>query len=679
MTSAGVLRAAVDGFLLFLRGVRVLRVHPEGDGIAVSFLEPDKRHVHVTEGGFARWGLELHESVIQLAQDPRLLGRPEEQAERAAERAASGASARLTARWVPWNDDGRDAVDWVGVDHLGRPVVGVSRASVRLADVPALYAGIEAVRANLSALAPGARGEIRLLLATEQLDGRARALLDELGVSVETRAPEAGVEPAGELERRGRRRLRRRRPRRGDALDRAEPELEAETGAESAAGDAEPAAIELGGEDEDEERAPRRGRGRSRSRGRRGPRTEDAAVAREEPEEDREREVVAEAATGSELASEPEAEREALGGEEPEIETEAEGEGEAGRVASAGESAPEPASEEPEEEEPAAEEPPRDAPRRRRSRAALCVRNDRDAILAALVLARDRRHISFFYVCAQEELMDFFRGKAMDVDESTDLLLVGFTAEPIPRETIGAAELFRGRLMWFDAHDWPIEDVAALRAAIGHDSVVVSEHAATPLVPVMEACERRSRFTDKLVDLSGRRMSENDMNKWGYRLVGLLSRMTATGDHRTAISPILQGKPTDLPVADDVYAAEAGWLEENDPRIVHFGEHQRAVVRVPAGLDAGEVARRARLKTGARLSLAVREGDPLLMIAANEERRHVNLLAVIDKVDAQIEWAHARSGADRVGRLSVDALAEHPERIESVIGEIARHKSVLHG
>ena len=49
------------------------------------------------------------------------------------------------------------------------------------------------------------------------------------------------------------------------------------------------------------------------------------------------------------------------------------------------------------------------------------------------------------------------------------------------------------------------------------------------------------------------------------------------------------------------------------------------------------------------------------------------------KVDAQIEWAHARSGADRVGRLSVDALAEHPERIESVIGEIARHKSVLHG
>ena len=156
-------------------------------------------------------------------------------------------------------------------------------------------------------------------------------------------------------------------------------------------------------------------------------------------------------------------------------------------------------------------------------------------------------------------------------------------------------------------------------------------------------------------------------------------RMTATGDHRTAISPILQGKPTDLSAVDDVYAAEAGWLEENDPRIVYFGEHQMAVVRVPAELDAGEVARRARLKTGARLSLAVREGDPLLMIAANEERRHVNLIGVIDKVDAQIEWAHARSGGDRVGRLAVDALSEHPERIESVIGEIARHKSVLYG
>jgi hypothetical protein len=233
--------------------------------------------------------------------------------------------------------------------------------------------------------------------------------------------------------------------------------------------------------------------------------------------------------------------------------------------------------------------------------------------------------------------------------------------------------------MWFDAHDWPIEDVEALRDAIGHDSVVVSDDAATPLVPVLEACERRSRFTDKLIDLSGRRMSEADMNKWGYRLVGLLSRMTARGDHRTAISPILQGKPADMPAADDVYAAEVGWLEENDPRIVHFGEYQMAVVRVPAGIDAGEVARRARLKTGARLSLAAREGDPLLMIAANEERRHVNMVGVVDKLGAQIAWAHARSGGDRVGRLAVDDLSEHPERIEAVIGEIARHRSVLYG
>ena len=49
------------------------------------------------------------------------------------------------------------------------------------------------------------------------------------------------------------------------------------------------------------------------------------------------------------------------------------------------------------------------------------------------------RHITFFWTCSQEQLMDFFRGRATDVGEDTDLLMVGFTAEPIPRETVQTA------------------------------------------------------------------------------------------------------------------------------------------------------------------------------------------------------------------------------------------------
>ena len=54
-----------------------------------------------------------------------------------------------------------------------------------------------------------------------------------------------------------------------------------------------------------------------------------------------------------------------------------------------------------------------------------------------------------------------------------------------------------------------------LRAALGRDSIVIEEDASSPLGAVSEVTERRSRFTDKLVDLSARRLSESDMQKWG--------------------------------------------------------------------------------------------------------------------------------------------------------------------
>ncbi len=684
LTGAGVVQRFGPVTLLYLRGLHVLRVQPEGDGLAVSFLAPEKRHVHVTESSFARWGLELHESVISLAQDPRLLGAPEEQAELSAERAAERAGARITGRWIPWNDAGGEPLDWVGVDAEGRAVAGVVRSAVGLADVPSIVAGLEAARSGGAAGLPRGAESWRLLLSTEQLDSRARALLESLDIRVESQAIETAPAAVDSEQRGSRRRRGRRRGRRDEEPFAAREEREAEPEEERALeAEAGPAA-----EVEEEEervgrsgRPPRRGRRRGRGRDEREPEREEI-VAADRSEEDEAAEP---------RAGEPEFLEASTSDAEPEIrarddapsepapepgDDETEAPEEAPEAAA---SAPEPAEEAEEGEEPAAEEPPVEPPRRRRARAAICVSDDPEAILAALVLARDRRHIPFFHVCPQAELMDFFRGRATDLDDNSDLLLVGFTTAPIARETIATAELFRGRIQWFDAHEWAVEDAEALRDAIGRDSVVLVEGASGPLAAVIEACERRSRFTDKMVDLSARRLAEGDMQKWGYRLIGLIEKLSAsTGDHRTAISAVLQGKPAELPEVE-VYVEEESWLEANDPRIVHFGEYQMAVVSVPANLDAAEVGRRARLKTGARLSLARREGDSLLVLGANDEKRHVNLAGVVGRIDADLAWVHARNGGDRSGRLAIDDLSEHPERVEAVIGEIARHKSVLYG
>jgi hypothetical protein len=331
------------------------------------------------------------------------------------------------------------------------------------------------------------------------------------------------------------------------------------------------------------------------------------------------------------------------------------------------------------------EEPGEDAEREpeqriRRQRAVIVTHADPDSILAGLVVARDRRTILGFYVCGQDGLMDFFRTRGTDLPDNADLLVVGFTAQPTPIEVIRTAGLYRGRIQWLDHHAWPIEDLERLRDAIGRENIVLAPEAATPLAAVMEVVERRSRFTDKLVDLAGRRLSENDMQRWGYRVAGLIQRMAQNpGEHRNEIQRVLTGKPSELPEPQGVYAGEEAFVRECQPRLVYFGEYPMAVVQVPAALDAAEVGRRLRQKTGARLSLAAREGDDVVVLAANDERRHVNVLGMVDELAGHLRWAHPRTGGDRAGRIEIENLAQHPERLESLIGEIVRHKSVLYG
>ena len=680
VTSSGGVRATSDGHAIYLRGERVGVIVREGEGAAVTMLTPDRHRIHVTEGNFARWGPDLHEMIVQLAQDPRLLESDAAGHSRAFEREAERVGARITTRWIPWNDEGSDPLDWAGVDASGHALLGASGTSLGLADVPRLRAGLHLLEAERELWVPGSNGPPRLATAYDQVDSEARTLL---GSALVERAPGPMDEEADEIQaprpRRGRRRSRRRRRGRAEEGDREETSR-ADAEVEGAADESPSVSddVESGSgfdvreepeaafeEAEAPREEPRRSRSR-RSRGRRGRPERGAAT--------------------TEQAAEPAAARDAV--EPPEEESEPL-EAEAERPVEVALEAPE-TDEQPEgvdleieaalaeAEEPAAAE---DEPvLRRRSRAAIIVRDEPDSVFAALVLARERRSVVSFRVCPQDGLMDFFRGPATDIPENTDVLLVGFTCHPHPTDTLNTAELFRGRLRWFDHHEWAVEDMERLRRAIGEEATLIVEGAASPLAAILRTAERRSRFTDKLVELSARRLAEGDMEKWGYRVMGLVDKMaTKPGEYRNEISPLLSGKPGDLPSSDSVYREEAEWVKENDPRIVHFGEYQLAVVRVPNGLDAGEVGRRVRMSTGARLSLSSREGEDLLLIGCNEEKRPINVLGLADHVGARVSWAETKPGGDRVGRIRVAELDSHPDRIETLIGEIVRNRSILYG
>ena len=69
----------------------------------------------------------------------------------------------------------------------------------------------------------------------------------------------------------------------------------------------------------------------------------------------------------------------------------------------------------------------------------------------------------------------------------------------------------------------------------------------------------------------------------------------------------------------------------------------------------------------------------MVTLGCTEEKRHINILGLVDYLDGNVRWAHARHSGDRAGRFEIEELGSHPERIEEVIGEIVRHKTILYG
>ncbi len=331
---------------------------------------------------------------------------------------------------------------------------------------------------------------------------------------------------------------------------------------------------------------------------------------------------------------------------------------------------------------PEIEPPP--APQLPRRRAAFVAHADRDSLAAAIVLARDLRMVEGFWVYPQEDLMTFFRSVATDLRGETPIYLVGFAASPA-RDSIGAAALYAGRIAWFDHHDWPPEDIESLRVAIGKENVHVHPGTGSSLPLVLDVRSRRSRFSDKLVELITARFSLHDHERWGrvwwQRLAELASR---PGDKRAAVEPLLVGRPSDLAHEANRAPAtepppEVDYVAGRDFRVVHFGGYTLAIVPVPRDLDLHLTARIARERFSAQLSLANHEGSELLVLTGEESvgRRGLDLGRMVSHLANEHEWVEALSDEDHVARLRVRDLSSRPERLDEVIAEIAMGRSIF--
>jgi hypothetical protein len=321
-----------------------------------------------------------------------------------------------------------------------------------------------------------------------------------------------------------------------------------------------------------------------------------------------------------------------------------------------------------------------------RRRCAIVAHADRNSIMAAILLARDVRLVEGFWIYPQEDLMTFFRGVATDLRDDTPIWVVGFRAHPA-RDSLQAASLYAGRIGWFDHHDWPPEDLDALRRAIGEENTVVHPGAGSSLPGVLSMRTRRSRFSDKLVELINGRFTLHDYERWGrlwwHRLGELAGKR---GDQRAVVDKLLSGRPSDLTKDAASFEAppppaEVEHVAGRDFRLVHFGGYVMAVVPTPPELDLHLTARVARERYAADLSLSYRESEELVILAGEEGRgyRGLDPSRMAEHLATKHEWIEALADDDHVARIRVRDLATRPERLDEVIREIAMGRSALEG
>ncbi|MDG2335834.1 MAG: hypothetical protein P8Q97_16595 [Myxococcota bacterium] len=325
-----------------------------------------------------------------------------------------------------------------------------------------------------------------------------------------------------------------------------------------------------------------------------------------------------------------------------------------------------------------------EAPRAPRRRAVIVAAADRDSVLTAVLLARDVRLLEGVWVYEQAELMNFFREVMPDVKEDVPIHLVGFVPSPAT-DVLQASALYRDRLSWYDHHPWPPEDLFALKQAIGEEAVHHAAGAGSTLPLVLATSTRRSRFSDKLVDLACGRFTEHDYERWGrlwwWRLGEIANK---TGEIRSEIEPLLAGRPSDLakeaakaevPAVPD----EVDYVATRDFRLVHFAGYSMVVVQVGAGFDIQLTARVARERYGAQLSLGYHEGGDLFILSGEESggRRTLDFGALAEHLSDKLDWVEALPDDDHVARFLVGGLEVHAERLNEVVGEIAMGRSIL--
>ena len=219
------------------------------------------------------------------------------------------------------------------------------------------------------------------------------------------------------------------------------------------------------------------------------------------------------------------------------------------------------------------------------------------------------------------------------------------------------------------------------------ENVNVTPGAESSIPAVLVQRSRRSRFSDKIVELATGRFSQHDYERWDrvwWQRLGEFAQQS--GDRRADIEPLLVGRPSDLAreaadVAVPPPPPEVEFISGRDFRLVHFGGYRMVVVPTPASFDLHLATRVARERYQAELSLGFTEGEDVIVLGGDDAlaKRNLDLLSMASHLVSKHDWIEELPATDYVARVRVPDFAANPDRLDDVIGEVAMGRSILEG
>ncbi len=320
---------------------------------------------------------------------------------------------------------------------------------------------------------------------------------------------------------------------------------------------------------------------------------------------------------------------------------------------------------------------------------------DRDGIISNIVLARTLPEVAAQRFMNSEDLLTLFFTPEMQagLPEVYDLYITDLRFRPSTRVAPDVRDAFvdqlrnhAGGVYWFDHVYWQDVDRRDMETAIGRTHLVIAPKERTAAEVVKNALKLRDPFSDRLIEMLYGKLPAGDHATWGKNWLSVIDYLRNSLDRiESAVKPLVEGRPEEVNPAlleegnRKEQEAEA-YVTSRDFRVVIFGSYKMVVVDLPDKdtFNYTSVTQKVRDRYRAQLSItAFGDGETILIANSFASRQGMNMSLIKEHLTKRFDWLKPIQGHENVITLRVADLPAKRERLDMVINEIVRNRSLF--